>query len=110
MSAAPGCVTETKKVNYGYGTITVCVNEDGSARAYSDLRCVAFGAVIVIWEVDWKTTSGVKVSEVASAGWNHNDIAFDVDPSTGTNGIKGIIGVDEIRLSTLYMCPRPARA
>ncbi|MGW0422805.1 hypothetical protein [Streptomyces sp. NPDC003015] len=103
VSAAPGCVTETKKVSQGYGTITVCVNEDGSARAYGDLHCTAFGATLVMWEVGWETTSGVKISHVATAGWGDDDIEFDVDPSTGPNGIKGITGVDEIYLDTIYM-------
>ncbi|MFH8442107.1 hypothetical protein ACH4D3_12845 [Streptomyces sp. NPDC018026] len=102
-SAAPGCVTETKEVSKGYGTITVCVNEDGSARAYGDLHCTAFGAVLVMWEIGWKTASGVTVSTVATAGWGNNDIEFDVDPSAGTDGIQGITGVDEIYLSTIYM-------
>lgn len=100
-SAAPGCVTETKEVSKGYGTITVCVNEDGSARAYGDLHCTAFGAVLVMWEIGWETASGVKVSTVATAGWGDDDIEFDVDPSADTDGIKGITGVDEIYLATI---------
>lgn len=87
----------------GYGTITVCVNEDGSARAYGDLHCTAFGAVLVMWEIGWETASGVKVSTVATAGWGDDDIEFDVDPSADTDGIKGITGVDEIYLATIYM-------
>lgn len=102
-SKTPGCISETRKVSQGYGTITVCVNNDGSARAYGDLHCTAFGATLVMWEIGWKTTSGVKVSTVATAGWGDDDIEFDVDPSTGTNGIKGITGVDEIYLATIYM-------
>lgn len=102
-SAAPGCVTETQKVSKGYGTITVCVNEDGTARAYGDLHCTAFGAVLVMWDVAWKTTSGVKISNVATAGWGDNDVVFDVDPAAGDEGITGITGVDDIVLSTIYM-------
>jgi hypothetical protein len=102
-SAAPGCITETKEVSKGYGTITVCVNEDGSARAYGDLHCTAFGAVLVMWDVGWETTSGVRVSNVAIAGWGGDDITFDVDPAAGADGIKGITGVDEIYLSEIYM-------
>ncbi|MFI8219772.1 hypothetical protein [Streptomyces sp. NPDC085932] len=103
VSAAPGCVTETQEVSDGYGTITVCVNEDGSARAYGDVHCTAFGATLVMWEIGWQTTSGVKYSTVAMAGWGHDDIEFDVDPSAGPDGIKGITGVDGIYLSTIYM-------
>ncbi|MFD4263336.1 hypothetical protein ACFWR9_38450 [Streptomyces sp. NPDC058534] len=96
-------MTETKEVQNGYGTITVCVNEDGSARAYGDVHCTAFGAVQVLWEVGWETTSGVKVSTVAMAGWGGDDVEFDVDPSAGADGIKGITGVDEIYLSEIFM-------
>lgn len=102
-STAAGCVTEIKEVSQGYGTITVCVNEDGSARAYGDLHCTAFGATLVMWEIGWRTASGVKYSTVATAGWGYDDIEFDVDPSAGPDGIKGITGVDEIHLSTIYM-------
>ncbi|MFF0513374.1 hypothetical protein [Streptomyces sp. NPDC004250] len=102
-SAAPGCVTETQKVSKGYGTITVCVNEDGTARAYGDLHCTAFGAVLVMWDVAWQTTSGVKISTVATAGWGDDDIVFDVDPAAGDEAITGITGVDDIILSTIYM-------
>ncbi|MFG3322923.1 hypothetical protein ACGF3J_33190 [Streptomyces sp. NPDC048171] len=102
-SAAPGCVTETKEVDWGYGTITVCVNEDGSARAYGDLHCTAPGAVHVLWEIGWETTSGVKVSTVAMAGLSDDDVEFDVDPSAGADGIEGITGVDEIYLTEIFM-------
>ncbi|MFF9804367.1 hypothetical protein ACF1G5_04455 [Streptomyces coeruleorubidus] len=103
-SAAPGCVTGTKEVSQGYGTIIVCVNEDGSARAYGDLHCTAFGATLVMRDIGWQTASGVKYSTVATAGWGYDDIEFDADPSAGPDGIKGITGGDEIHPSTIYMC------
>ncbi|MFE1252114.1 hypothetical protein [Streptomyces sp. NPDC058735] len=79
-------------------------NDAQHSTSRSVVAVLAFGATLVTWDIGWQTASGVKYSTVATAGWGYDDIKFDVDPSAGPDGIKGITGVDEIHLSTIHMC------
>ncbi|MFJ2773802.1 hypothetical protein [Streptomyces sp. NPDC087300] len=112
-AAAPGCTTVKDAITGASGEITICVEADGRARVKGNLVDTLPGAgfgtpdgVCAAWWIDWATTTGDSSGfELVVCGqWDDSpEEVFDYDPSAGENGVRGITGLNEVKLNIMRM-------
>ncbi|MFE0178423.1 hypothetical protein ACFWZ2_39555 [Streptomyces sp. NPDC059002] len=105
-AAEPGCVTESGSITGARGEITICV-QNGTARVTGNLVDTLPGSgfgepdgYCASWWIDWATTTGSQAShEILVCGqWGADEKTFDYDPAAGEGGVKGITGLNLVKL------------